>query len=143
MSSHLNALKKTILSPVRETLIAVNCAVDPFRSCLDRIGITPAHFGNRVVRVPIRKGSEPLLLTGADDVHLAFQLFWRGIDYYEPFTRTVIEGLSATAESFKPQHGYNVIRWTRAGINFWAVSDLERSQLAKFVDLLNTAMPSS
>lgn len=50
---------------------------------------------------------------------------------------------SANSESFKPQQGYNVIRWTRAGMNFWAVSDLEQSQLAKFVELLNASIPSS
>src|SRR5258706_4417145 len=50
---------------------------------------------------------------------------------------------SAAAESVKPQHGYNVIRWTRSGMNFWAVSDLEQNQLAKFVELLNASTPSS
>jgi len=50
---------------------------------------------------------------------------------------------SAAAEPIKPQHGYNVIRWTRSGMNFWAVSDLEQNQLTKFVELLNTDMPSS
>ena len=30
------------------------------------------------------------MMTGAGNVHLTFQLFWRGIDYYEPFTRRVI-----------------------------------------------------
>lgn len=55
-----------------------------------------------------------------------------------PSTKT-----GAAAESVKPQHGYNGIRWTRAGMNFWAVSDLEQSQLAKFVELLNASIPSS
>jgi FkbM family methyltransferase len=99
MTSNLNALKKTVLAPVGKTLISLSNAVRPLRSLFDRIGITPAHFGSRVVRVPIRKGRS-LLLTGAGDVHIAFQLFWRGIDYYEPLTRIVIERLSAAREWF-------------------------------------------
>jgi anti-sigma factor RsiW len=50
---------------------------------------------------------------------------------------------SSSAEPIKPQQGYNVIRWTRAGMNFWAVSDLERGQLTKFVDLLTASTPTS
>jgi anti-sigma factor RsiW len=41
-----------------------------------------------------------------------------------------------TSESIKAQQGYNVIRWTRSGMNFWVVSDLERNQLEKFVAML-------
>src|SRR6185436_4502707 len=32
-----------------------------------------------------------------------------------------------TGESIKAQQGYNVIRWSRSGMNFWVVSDLERN----------------
>jgi FkbM family methyltransferase len=53
-----------------------------------------------VVRVPFRDQPGSLLIAGADDVHLSFQLFWVGIDYYEPFTRTVIEMLSAHVRTF-------------------------------------------
>jgi len=48
-----------------------------------------------------------------------------------------------TSESITKQQGYNVIRWTRSGMNFWTVSDLERSQLEKFVELLNASKVSS
>jgi anti-sigma factor RsiW len=41
-----------------------------------------------------------------------------------------------TGESSKAQQGYNVIRWSRSGMNFWVVSDLERNQLEKFVAML-------
>jgi anti-sigma factor RsiW len=41
-----------------------------------------------------------------------------------------------TGESIKAQQGYNVIRWSRSGMNFWVVSDLERNQLEKFVAML-------
>jgi hypothetical protein len=33
-----------------------------------------------------------------------------------------------------------VIRWTGSGMNFWVVSDLEQSQLAKFTDLLKSSL---
>jgi FkbM family methyltransferase len=52
------------------------------------------------VRVPISGRSTSLLITGAGTCHLSFQLFWRGINYYEPFTRTVIETLTASRELF-------------------------------------------
>jgi anti-sigma factor (TIGR02949 family) len=48
-----------------------------------------------------------------------------------------------TSGSIKAQQGYNVIRWTRSGMNFWVVSDLERNQLAKFTDLLKSSATTS
>ena len=47
------------------------------------------------------------------------------------------------AQSNKTQQGYNVIRWTSSAMNFWAVSDLEPNQLAKFSELLKSSIPSS
>ncbi|MBZ5590414.1 MAG: anti-sigma factor [Acidobacteriia bacterium] len=38
----------------------------------------------------------------------------------------------ATTES-----GYNLVRWTRAGMGYWAVSDLDRQELARFAQLLS------
>jgi len=35
--------------------------------------------------------------------------------------------------------GYNVVRWSDGGMNFWAVSDVERSQLDDFVALWRRA----
>jgi FkbM family methyltransferase len=93
-------IKEIVATPIAKMLIVVSCLVPPLRHCFTRLGITPAHFGNRVVRVPIRNRSDSLLLTGAGSVHLTFQLFWRGIDYYEPFTRTVIEALASQAKVF-------------------------------------------
>jgi FkbM family methyltransferase len=53
-----------------------------------------------VVRVPLRSHSGSLFIAGAATVHLSFQLFWTGIDYYEPFTRTVIEMLASQTRFF-------------------------------------------
>ena len=47
------------------------------------------------------------------------------------------------AQTTKSQQGYNVIRWTGSGMNFWVVSDLEGSQLAKFSELLKSSNPYS
>lgn len=41
------------------------------------------------------------------------------------------------------QQGYHVIHWASAGVNFWVVSDLEASQLAKFADLLKSSVATS
>ncbi|HEX7232267.1 MAG TPA: anti-sigma factor [Candidatus Binatia bacterium] len=45
-------------------------------------------------------------------------------------------------EAKKMQQGYNVIRWTGSGMNFWVVSDLEATQLAKFAELLKSSLPA-
>ena len=43
----------------------------------------------------------------------------------------------------KTQQGYHVIHWENAGSNFWIVSDLEASQLAKFAELLKSSLAPS
>jgi len=44
---------------------------------------------------------------------------------------------SAPAEVARvTRQGYNLIHWSRSGMNFWAVSDLEERQLAEFAQLL-------
>ncbi|MBV8780153.1 MAG: anti-sigma factor [Phycisphaerae bacterium] len=37
------------------------------------------------------------------------------------------------------RQGYNLVRWTHAGMAFWAVSDLELSQLQQFAQVIQTA----
>jgi anti-sigma factor RsiW len=34
------------------------------------------------------------------------------------------------------RHGYNVIHWTKSGMTYWAVSDLNSSELQEFVQLI-------
>ena len=43
----------------------------------------------------------------------------------------------------KTRQGYHVVRWASSGMNFWAVSDLEQNQLAKFIDLLKSSAGNS
>jgi anti-sigma factor RsiW len=44
-------------------------------------------------------------------------------------------GATARLAGDKSVQGYNVVRWTADGMNFWAVSDVERGQLDDFAAL--------
>ena len=48
-----------------------------------------------------------------------------------------------SSEAIKTQQGYHVVLWIGSGMNFWVVSDLERSQLAKFTNLLRSSAATS
>ena len=39
--------------------------------------------------------------------------------------------------------GYRLFQWVRSGMTFWAVSDLEESELQEFVRLLQKQVPSA
>jgi anti-sigma factor RsiW len=45
-------------------------------------------------------------------------------------------GLPGAAPSINHQQGFNVVSWQHAGISYFAVSDVERNQLEKFVHLV-------
>src|SRR5580692_1200307 len=40
--------------------------------------------------------------------------------------------------AIQPRQGYNIMRWSRGGFQFWAVSDVSAPDLAEFVRLLET-----
>jgi anti-sigma factor RsiW len=48
---------------------------------------------------------------------------------------------SNSTEAIQPQKGYNIMRWSRGGFQFWAVSDVAAFDLAEFVGLLETRTP--
>lgn len=48
-------------------------------------------------------------------------------------------GTSST-QTIESQQGYNIMKWSRGGFQFWAVSDVAASDLAEFVRLLKTRM---
>jgi anti-sigma factor RsiW len=52
------------------------------------------------------------------------------------------EQTSSSSTPIKTQQGYQVVRWSRAGMNFWAISDLESNQLAQFTDFLKSSTPA-
>jgi anti-sigma factor (TIGR02949 family) len=41
------------------------------------------------------------------------------------------------------RQGYNIFHWSRSGMNFWAVSDLEERQLQEFVRLFQNQSPAT
>jgi anti-sigma factor RsiW len=51
------------------------------------------------------------------------------------------EQTAASSTPIKTQQGYHMVRWSHAGMNFWAISDLESTQLAQFADLLKSSAP--
>jgi anti-sigma factor RsiW len=61
------------------------------------------------------------------DKHLINVFIWPSTD------RTASTPASATRQ------GYNIFHWRQSGMNFWAVSDLERGQLEKFAAMLKTS----
>jgi anti-sigma factor RsiW len=48
---------------------------------------------------------------------------------------------SSSAQAIESRQGYNIMRWSRGGFQFWAVSDVAASDLAEFVRLLETGTP--
>ena len=48
-------------------------------------------------------------------------------------------GAADSVAATSARQGYNMIHWTRAGANWWAVSDLNTTELENFVNLLRGA----
>jgi len=46
-----------------------------------------------------------------------------------------------TAESASSRDGYNMVRWTRGGIEFWAISDVNAAELRRFAALVRSRVP--
>jgi len=46
-----------------------------------------------------------------------------------------------TAESASSRDGYNMVRWTRSGIEFWAISDVNAAELRQFAALVRSRVP--
>jgi anti-sigma factor RsiW len=42
---------------------------------------------------------------------------------------------SSSTQTIEPRQGYNMLRWSRGGFQFWAVSDVSAQDLAEFVRL--------
>jgi len=71
------------------------------KCCLRGFGMRtmPSWFTGRVGEVPLPNGAI-LKLPSFGHNYLSFQLFWRGLDYYEPVTRRVCENLLAPGDTF-------------------------------------------
>ena len=46
-----------------------------------------------------------------------------------------------STRAIQPRQGYNIMRWSRGGFQFWAVSDVAASDLSDFVRLLQADAP--
>ena len=46
--------------------------------------------------------------------------------------------VATSAQTLAPRQGYNLMRWSRVGFQFWAVSDVSAQDLADFVRLLES-----
>jgi len=49
---------------------------------------------------------------------------------------------SSSTQTLAPRQGYNLMRWSRGGFQFWAVSDVSAQDLADFVRLLEARIAS-
>jgi anti-sigma factor RsiW len=48
---------------------------------------------------------------------------------------------SESTQASESLQGYNIVRWSHSGFQFWAASDVNTSDLAGFVQLLQTRIP--
>ena len=96
----MTGFTKILSVPAAKAVLLACCAMPALRPRFARLGMTPSRFACRAARIGIPGRSSNLLITGMDDNHLSFQLFWTGMDYYEPFTRKVIECLTASSRVF-------------------------------------------
>jgi anti-sigma factor RsiW len=49
---------------------------------------------------------------------------------------------SSSTQAIESRQGYNIMRWSRGGFEFWAVSDVAAPDLAQFVRFLDTRISS-
>lgn len=49
---------------------------------------------------------------------------------------------SNSTQAIEPRQGYNIMRWSHVGFQFWTVSDVSAPDLAEFVRLLETRISS-
>lgn len=87
-------MKQSIKQCIGEPLIRYTQRFPQTRPRLKKLGlrITEELFGEREVSIPMPAGP-PLKLTNLSSNFLSFQLYWRGIDFYEPITLMVFQDL--------------------------------------------------
>lgn len=49
---------------------------------------------------------------------------------------------ATTIEGFYTRHGYNLLHWLQGGMEYWAVSDVNKSDLQQFVQLMRAQAPA-
>jgi anti-sigma factor RsiW len=71
---------------------------------------------------------------------VAALIYQRQKHFINLFVWSSTSGSDAGIKSITRQ-GYHVLHWTRSGMTYWAVSDLEENQLLEFVQLLQNQAP--
>jgi len=87
----------------------------------------------------------PLLGGRLDYVHgrpVAAVVYGRRQHVINVFSWPADSGPDADAAP-EPRHGYNMLHWRRAGVEYWIASDLNAAELRQFAELLRRADSSS
>jgi FkbM family methyltransferase len=103
-------MKKLIKTALGRFVISVATQFPRTRRTFRTAGLRCSQglFGNRIVSIPFDPGGV-IRLTNLDESYLAFQLFWRGFQYYEPITRLLLLELlrpGATFLDIGAHHGF-------------------------------------
>jgi FkbM family methyltransferase len=96
MSSHLS--KRTL----GRILFGLACGLPWLRPQLRRWGLrtTQAWFEGETPEAVSRQSGHRLKLASFSENYLSFELFWRGLDYYEPLTTALAEKLTESTRLF-------------------------------------------
>jgi anti-sigma factor RsiW len=73
-----------------------------------------------------------------DNRPVAALVYQRRKHFINVFIWPAVSG-AATGNKAAERQGYSLFHWTKGGMNYWAVSDVEQSDLKTFVDLLQKA----
>jgi FkbM family methyltransferase len=95
-----NHLKRVIKRAVGEPLIGFTQQFSGSRKVFKKLGLklTEKLFGDRLVTIPMPSG-KPLKLTCLSSNFLSFQLYWRGVQFYEPISVMVFQELLRPKEA--------------------------------------------
>jgi FkbM family methyltransferase len=96
-----SVMKRIIKQALGRSVISVAEMLPWVRSLLRPLGVRTSQdlFGARIVSIQM-PGGQSFRLTHVDETYLAFQLFWRGGEFYEPITRALVTALLRPGDTF-------------------------------------------
>src|SRR5437762_14112203 len=97
----MQLFKQSLKQALGRSVLSAGQMLPCARPLLRRVGIRTSQdlFGNRTISIPL-DGRKHLRLTQVDESYLAFQLFWRGYQFYEPITRALLTRLLNPGDTF-------------------------------------------